>query len=195
MSTRKPKTTKAKPKKNAIKAKRVPIASLVEKRGRGRPTDYRPEYAEQAKKLILLGVTDEEMADFFGVALATIYNWRKTHKDFLDPCVFKVVADAEVAHSAHQTATGYTYETDKVVGKGDSARVVTVKVHVPGNPTAQQHWLRNRRRKEWADTKQVEVGGPGSFDNMDQQELLDYIRAEQEAIGLFEAEPGSESIN
>lgn len=31
----------------------------------GRPTKYRPEFAEQARKLCLLGATDKELADFF----------------------------------------------------------------------------------------------------------------------------------
>lgn len=32
---------------------------------RGRPSSYQPEYAEQARKLCLLGATDQEIADFF----------------------------------------------------------------------------------------------------------------------------------
>lgn len=32
---------------------------------RGRPTDYKPEYAEQAAKLCALGATDMDLADFF----------------------------------------------------------------------------------------------------------------------------------
>ena len=31
---------------------------------KGRPSSYRQEYAEQAYKLCLLGVTDADMADF-----------------------------------------------------------------------------------------------------------------------------------
>lgn len=33
----------------------------------GRPTLFKPEYIEQAKKLALLGATDKELADFFEV--------------------------------------------------------------------------------------------------------------------------------
>lgn len=36
-----------------------------EQRGPGRPTLFRPEYVEQARKLALLGATDREVADFF----------------------------------------------------------------------------------------------------------------------------------
>jgi len=31
---------------------------------KGRPTNYHPEYAEQAYKLCLLGATDEQLGDF-----------------------------------------------------------------------------------------------------------------------------------
>lgn len=37
-----------------------------EQRGPGRPSLFRPEYVEQARKLCLLGATDRELADFFG---------------------------------------------------------------------------------------------------------------------------------
>lgn len=44
--------------------------------GAGRPTLYREEYAEQARKLCLLGTTDAELADFFNVAVDTINEWK-----------------------------------------------------------------------------------------------------------------------
>jgi len=185
---------KAKTKKKS-KDKKTVKAQATEKRQVGRPSAYKPEYAEQAKKLILLGVTDDEMAGFFGVIKQTIYNWRKEFPEFLDPVAYKSISDAEVAASAHKLATGYDYEVERVIGKGDNAKVVKIKAHVPANPVAQQHWLRNRRRKEWGDTKQVEVGGPGEFDQMDVDQLRDFILAEQEAIGLYDAEPGSDALN
>ncbi|TMO12488.1 hypothetical protein CWB56_18595 [Pseudoalteromonas sp. S185] len=49
---------------------------------RGRPTDYKPDYAEQAAKLGALGATDFELADFFKVDTRTIYRWKNVHEDF-----------------------------------------------------------------------------------------------------------------
>ena len=46
---------------------------------RGRPTDYKKEYDEQAYKLTLLGAVDTELANFFNVAEATIHNWKINH--------------------------------------------------------------------------------------------------------------------
>ena len=49
----------------------------------GRPSLYRPEYAEQAFKYSLLGATDDELARFFEVSERTIENWKIAHPEFL----------------------------------------------------------------------------------------------------------------
>jgi hypothetical protein len=166
------------------------------KRGVGRPSEYKPEYAEQARKLYLLGFTDEELAQFLGVTVRTIYLWKDKYPEFLQADrEGKVLADAEVTAAGYKRATGYTYETEKIIGKGDNARVVKMKIHVPADPTSAQWWMRNRQRRLWGDTKQVEVGSPGEFDVMSQDELIRYIREQEEAIGLFDAEPGSDAVN
>ena len=41
----------------------------VKKKSRGRKSEYREEYAEQALKLCLLGATDKEIAEFFSVII------------------------------------------------------------------------------------------------------------------------------
>ena len=50
----------------------------------GRPTDYRPEFPEQAEKLCQLGATDIEIADFFEVDVRSIYRWKHAHPNFSD---------------------------------------------------------------------------------------------------------------
>lgn len=66
-------STAKKPSVKAEKAARKP----------GRPTDYRPEYAEQAKKLAVMGFDDEDVAFFFGVNLLDLALWAVRHPDFL----------------------------------------------------------------------------------------------------------------
>ena len=48
----------------------------------GRPSKYLPAHNEQARKLCLLGYTDDQLADFFNVAVSTLTNWKKTKKGF-----------------------------------------------------------------------------------------------------------------
>ena len=43
---------------------------------------YKPEYDRQALKMCLLGATDVQLADFFGVTARTIENWRNKHPSF-----------------------------------------------------------------------------------------------------------------
>ena len=44
----------------------------------GEDSKYDPSMCEQATKLALLGMTNEEMAKFFGVNVDTFYEWMKT---------------------------------------------------------------------------------------------------------------------
>ncbi len=48
----------------------------------GRPTAYKPEFAEQARKLCQLGATDIDLADFFGVTDRTVRGWQNAHAEF-----------------------------------------------------------------------------------------------------------------
>jgi hypothetical protein len=43
---------------------------------RGRPTYYRPLYAEPGERFCAVtGTTDVDIAEFFNVAVSTIYEW------------------------------------------------------------------------------------------------------------------------
>jgi hypothetical protein len=41
----------------------------------GRPSPYRPEHAEQVRKLCRNGMTDREVADILGISPRTFYRW------------------------------------------------------------------------------------------------------------------------
>lgn len=132
--------------------------------GPGRKSLYREEYADQAFKLCLLGATDEEMADFFGVVAATIYNWKNEHPAFLEATVAgKVKADAEVAHSLYRAATGHEVTAEKVVKvkdeSGERFEAVRYRQFVPSDPNAAYKWLLNRRRQNWSDAAKIELSG------------------------------------
>ena len=95
----------------------------------GRPTAYRPEFAERAKNLCQLGAIDVEIADFFGVTVQTIHNWRAAHQEFFEATrVGKEYADNRVERSFYQRACGYEYEERPGIK------------HVPGDVTAQMKW-------------------------------------------------------
>lgn len=112
-------------------------ASSTARRKPGRPSKYREEYAEQAYRLSLLGATDEELAEFFGVSKRTISSWKETQSAFLQALrKGKDEADAKVVESLYQQA-------------------------LSGNVTACIFWLKNRQRHRWRDKYAMEHAGPG----------------------------------
>lgn len=130
---------------------------MTEKRGKGRPTDYRPQYAAQASKLCALGATDYELADFFGVNTATIYRWRNVHEEFCEAVTCgKERADERVERALFNRAVGYTYESEQVFQfRGEVIRAPILE-HVPPDPGAAKLWLTNRRPDVWRDKQEVD---------------------------------------
>jgi hypothetical protein len=124
---------------------------------RGRPTEYKPEFAAQAEKLCALGATDMELAEFFGVTDRTIYRWKHSHDDFCQALkVGKDALDDRVERSLYQRAVGYSFNSEKIFHfQGSITRADTVE-HVPPDPGAAMSWLKNRRGGAWRDKQEVE---------------------------------------
>jgi hypothetical protein len=125
---------------------------------RGRPSSYKPEYAEQAYKLCLLGAKDTEMTDFFGVTEKTFNNWKTDHKEFLQSLKEgKEYADANVASRLYQRAMGYSHPEDKIFNDNGVPLVVPTIKHYPPDTAAAIFWLKNRRKERWRDKQDMEV--------------------------------------
>jgi hypothetical protein len=60
----------------------APPTDAASARSAGRPSSYRPEFADQARKLCRLGATDEQLADFFGISDRTMKRWEADHPEF-----------------------------------------------------------------------------------------------------------------
>ena len=126
----------------------------------GRPTSYKKEYNKEVIKLCRLGATDLEIADFFGICEATLYNWKHEHPEFLEAIKEgKIQSDANVSNSLYKRACGYMKE-----GR-----------HYPPDPTAMIFWLKNRRKVEWRDKHDINHSGgidvKGQFDNLSDDEI------------------------
>lgn len=131
----------------------------------GRPTLFREEYIEQAKKLCALGATDDEMADFFGVNRSTFYRWKLDYPEFCDSIKSaKDIADERVERSLYQKATGYNITEQQAIKvklekDREGVEVVDVEKHVVADTTAAIFWLKNRRKADWRDKHEVEHSG------------------------------------
>lgn len=140
----------------------------TEKKGKhpgGRPTKYKPEYADLAYKCCLLHATDAKIAEFLGVNDATVNRWKLEHPEFCEALKNgKERADAEIARSLYQRAKGYSHETVKILtvsdgnGQGSHVEKVPYTEHYPPDTAAAIIWLKNRQPKQWRDKQDVEVG-------------------------------------
>jgi hypothetical protein len=127
----------------------------------GRPSKYKEEHDEQAFKLSLLGATDEQLADFFNVAVSTVNLWKENHPSFSESIKRgKQVADAEVANSLYRRALGYSHPEDKIFNNAGEEMVVQTTKHYPPDTTAAIFWLKNRQKAQWRDRTEKEVSGP-----------------------------------
>ncbi|WP_429949623.1 helix-turn-helix domain-containing protein [Comamonas sediminis] len=132
----------------------------VAKQAGGRPSKYKPEYADQAKKLCMLGMTDKEMASFFGVAESTFNLWKTAHPEFSESLKGgKDLVDAEVAAKLYHRAMGYEHEDVHVSNYQGVITVTPLVKHYPPDTTAAIFWLKNRQPQRWRD--KPDEGGEG----------------------------------
>lgn len=133
----------------------------------GRPTVYKTDYPEQARKLCELGATDVEMADFFEVDVATFYRWKNIHLEFCEALKLgKAASDDRVERSLYHKATGYTFDAEKIFQYEGAEVRVPYREHVPPDTTACIFWLKNRRRDQWRDKQDVEHSGTVSLEQL-----------------------------
>ncbi len=91
------------------------------------------------------GATDLEIAAELGVAVSTLYEWRKSNVAFSESLkAGKQIADVAVQQSLYNRAVGFT---------GPDGQ------YHPPHPTAIVFWLKNRQPAEWRDTTRSEITG------------------------------------
>ena len=131
----------------------------AEKKKRGRKSEYKIEYADQALKLCLLGATDKELAEFFSVSEQTLNKWKKDYPEFLESLKKgKSIADANAASRLYNRAIGYACKATKFAaseGKITDSKEYTE--HYPPDTTAAIFWLKNRQPEKWRDKKEVDT--------------------------------------
>jgi len=125
----------------------------------GRPTLYNKDYCEQARKLALLGLTDEQMIDVFQIAPRTFYVWKQKHIEFRTAInAGRMIADAEVANALYKRATGnfIIHETKVALHKGKFVKTTIEKEFEP-DAHAAQFWLQKRQASLWKDKIEVDI--------------------------------------
>jgi hypothetical protein len=129
------------------------------KKGKGgRPSKFKPEMVEQARRLSLLGATDREMAEFFQVAESTLNLWKLEHPEFSESLKLgKDAADDRVEKSLYRRALGYSHDAVKIFAdpKTGAEQIVPFTEHYPPDTTAAIFWLKNRKPQEWRDRQEL----------------------------------------
>lgn len=145
--------------------------------GGGRPTAYKPEYVKQVAKLCEMGATVNEIADFYGVHETTVLAWSHKHKEFSHALkVGRDPADDRVEMSLYRRATGFEKVIEKeIIDKNGETKTIKEKVFVPPETTAAIFWLKNRRRHEWRERQEHEIGRVGEFEKLSDNELEAFI--------------------
>lgn len=142
----------------------------------GRPTLYRAEYAAQAKNYTLLGADDARLAEFFEVTERTINRWKNAHPAFAEALrLGKAQADAQVAQSLFQRATGCSHPDTHVSNYQGEITLTPITKHYPPDVQAATFWLKNRQPQHWKE--RVEIKAEVRGDPFPSKEVLDAIYA------------------
>lgn len=148
----------------------------------GRPSKYKPDFAEKALKLCEQGCTSREVAEFFQVDEQTIRNWSHQHVEFFQALKLgRAASDDRVEQSLFRRAVGYQHDAVKILmtKDGNVYREEYVE-HYPPDTVACIFWLKNRKPDAWRDKMEVEHTGTVA--------LVEEMRAARERARL-EHEP------
>jgi hypothetical protein len=136
---------------------------------RGRPTSYKPENGELARKFCMLGATNEDLAACFEVSVGTIDYWIKNHPEFTEGVrQGRDVADAAVVQKLYSRAMGHKIETTKYVLYRGEERELKHVIHYPPDVMACIFWLRNRRRRHWNERIQPPPDNGITFEELEE---------------------------
>lgn len=133
-----------------------PAEKTEKKRTPANKTEYsRKTHPKAIRKIALLGLSQEESAEYLGISLSIFRRWLTEYPEFRVAWNEGArVVDADVANALLTSALGYNYTKNTIKEKesdefGDSSETTVEDMHVPGNVQAQMFWLANRQRKNW----------------------------------------------
>lgn len=133
------------------------------------------------------GLTDEQIAENLDISVASFYNYKNEHLEFLEALKKgKEVADYEVENALFKKALGYNakvkkafkvkevlYENGKKLKETERIEYAEDEVHIPADTTAQIFWLKNRKPNTWRDKQEPTT--PNETFNEGMQILADLI--------------------
>jgi hypothetical protein len=152
-------------------------------RRKGQKKRWTEDKCEIAYNLALKGYTDGDLADIFGVGIATIDSW-KTHKpEFMAALrAGKALADGRIAKSFFRSAKGYHYYEEVAFCKDGVVTKARVKRYQHPNAFAAYKWLTNRDRTNWVDLQKSEM--KLTLNSVDMSDMTDEELSFMEKMGM-----------
>jgi hypothetical protein len=130
----------------------------------GRPSTYRPEYAEIARKLALLGKSDVQIADILGLKSDRtddpFMRWKRRFPEFAEALARgRECSYAEVAASLFERAMGWSHPAVKIFPprkEGGDPIIVPYIERFPPDTNAAMFILTNREPDLWSNKQTIE---------------------------------------
>ncbi len=156
----------------------------------GRRSIYDPKFhPEQAFRFALLGSTDKQMAESWGISAVTLNAWKIKYPAFLKSLNDgKSPADSEVAATLRMRAKGFYQRVTKVMVVNGKVKKVKYDEYFPPSDTASIFWLKNRQREKWRDVlRQEQTGADGGAIKTEatQTVIIDASKMDPDARGVL----------
>lgn len=114
----------------------------------GRPTKYQDDFPEVARRLCIIGCSDQQIAEFLGVNLISVRRWMMIYPDFCSAMTRNAAEELRmVKRSLLLRATGYSRRVKKDFvlseGKGQGTYIATKRrtMYVEPDVRAAIAWL------------------------------------------------------
>lgn len=109
-----------------------------------------------AYRFTLLGHTDRELAEDFGVVESTISLWKLKHPAFSEALKRgKTAADCDVVESLYKRACGFTRRAVKIFQSDGASFEHEYDEYYPPEVGAMVYWLKNRQRTLFRDRPEI----------------------------------------
>lgn len=135
------------------------ILGVMAKHAGGRPTKYNEEFHPPwAEALARNGLNDEEIAKKLNISVATLYNWRTDHKEFLEAIrKGKNDPDDQVERAFFKKAIGFREPAVKIFNNNGTPLIVPYEEYYPPDTAAGFIWMKNRRPDKWKDRQEINL--------------------------------------
>ena len=115
------------------------------------------KYLLQATQLTFLGLSEQQIANVWGIELVTLAKWKNNKPGLYEALQQgRIPYLGEVADALHKAAVGYEYEEDAITSYNGEVTVTRVKKYAKPNPWACAKILAIKDRANWSEVQRTE---------------------------------------